>query len=85
MKKVMFVLMCVALAQATAFASVKEKVYVIPNATATIVNKAAEGTNENAAGLVGGVNRTLHDAARDLNEFGKSIYRGFFGGTIDEE
>ena len=83
MKKIMLIMILSLISLPSAFAGVKEKIYVVPNATAGLINKAAQGTNENLTSLVGGANNTAHNIANDLNEFGKSIYRGLFGGEVE--
>lgn len=85
MKKVVFLLIAMVMISQTVLANIEEKVYAVPNATASLVNKVAEGTNDNATALVGGVNTTLHNVASDLNEFGKDIYTGILGGTIEDQ
>jgi hypothetical protein len=82
MKKLILVLVLISAISGMAYAGVKDKALEIPNATASLVNKVAVGTNDNATSLVGGANRTAHNLASDVNEFGKSIYR-FFGGSVE--
>ncbi len=81
MKKLMFLMMLMLLST-TLFAGVKEKALEVPNATASLINKAAVGTNNNATALVGGANQTAHNIASDLNDFGKSIYHFLTGQEV---
>ena len=83
MKKTVLLLLAMMIASQTLYAGVKEKIYVVPNASASLVNKAVNGTNDNVASVFGGISGTVKNAVSDVNEFGKSVYRGLLGGEVE--
>lgn len=82
MKKLIVLISLLLACSIPAYAGVKDKALELPNATASLVNKVATGTNDNATALVGGVNNTLHSVASDLNNFGKACYHFITGQEV---